>query len=322
MKYYDFIEKQPTISKLVVIEGIERLFADRALAIIEERLLAPAERDLNVDRFTATELDSFGNIEAALAAMPFLASTRVIVVRGAHELRAQGRRDLLAVTQTVPEGNVLVIEDLVSPNSKRPEPLGKQLGRTALRIDTTPTADARERFVRETLTQLGTKAEPAVVATLVQSDTDLMAVRTDLEKLALLGATITLEDLLRESLVTDDAKAYQYASALLEGRTADALSIAYDMLGNDPRGAAIPLIAALATEYNLVWELARNGGELPPRHRWRERMLRPAAKRLGERRARLGYERAVRGFEAIVTGRAEDPRAVVVMLTAAAGLTA
>jgi len=318
VKYYDFIEKRPALSKLVVIEGIERLFADRALSAIEERLFSPAERELNVDRFNATELESFGNVEAAVAAMPFLATTRLVVVRGAHELRAQPRRDLLAVAQTVPDGNVLVLEDLVSPNSKRPEPLAKLLGRAALRIDTTPTADVRERFVRETLAELGAQAEPAVIATLAQSDTDLLAVRTDLEKLALLSATITIEDLLRESLVTDDAKAYQYASALLEGRTADALTIAYDMLGNDPRGAAIPLIAALATEYNLVWELARNGGELPARHRWRERMLRPAARRLGERRARLGFERAVRGFEAIVTGRAEDPRAVVVLLTAAA----
>ncbi len=43
--------------------------------------------------------------------------------------------------QRVPDGNVLVIEDLVSPASKRPEPLAKALGRAALadRYD----ADAR-----------------------------------------------------------------------------------------------------------------------------------------------------------------------------------
>ena len=33
--------------------------------------------------------------------------------------------------------------------------------------------------------------------------------------------------------------------------------------------------------------------------------------------ARLGFERAVRGFEAVVTGRADDPRVVVEMATAA-----
>ena len=89
------------------------------------------------------------------------------------------------------------------------------------------------------------------------------------------------------------------------------------MFAADARGAAVPLLAALAAEYALVWELARPGGTLPPRARWRERELRGVARRLGERRARLGFERAVRGFEAVVTGRADDPRVVVELATAA-----
>jgi len=49
--------------------------------------------------------------------------------------------------------------------------------------------------------------------------------------------------------------------------------------------------------------------------RWRERVLRPVAQRVGERRARVAYERAVSGVEAIVTGKAgndpDDHRALV-----------
>jgi len=71
------------------------------------------------------------------------------------------------------------------------------------------------------------------------------------------------------------------------------------------------------TELRVESILAK-GAALPARARWRESKLRPIAAKLGERRARLGYERAVRGFEAIVTGRAEDPRAVVEMLAAIA----
>jgi hypothetical protein len=63
--------------------------------------------------------------------------------------------------------------------------------------------------------------------------------------------------------------------------------------------------------------LARpNGGPLPGRHAWRERALRVVARRIGERRARYGYEQAVRGFEAVVTGRIDDPRAMIELLTA------
>ncbi len=299
-----------------MVEGVERLFAERALAAIVERRLDPSERDLNLERLVATELDSFGRVEAAVAALPFLGNARVVIVRGAHELRADPRRALLAAAERVPEGNTLVIEDLVSPASKRPEPLGKLLGRAALRIDTTPAADARERFVRATLAELQARAEPAAIAALVDGSGDLGAVRTDLEKLSLSGTPISLEDVLRESLTTDDVRAYQFASAVVGGRAGDALTLAAELFGSDPRGAAIPLLAALAAEYGLVWELARPGGSLPAKARWRERELRTAARRLGERRARVGFERAVRGFEAIVTGRADDPRLVVELATA------
>ncbi len=318
MKFYDFLDKAPPIGRLVVVEGVEQLFAERAIAAVVERTLRPEERDLNLDRFVATELASFAPVEAAVAALPFLGSARVVVVKGAHELRAEPRRALLAVAERVPEGNTLLIEDRVSPSSKRPEPLAKSLGRAALRIDTSPTADARERFVRETLAALGVKAEPAALAALLGGEADLAGLRTDLEKLALSGTTIGLDDVLRETLVTSDVRAYRYAAAAVAGRAAEALALAHELFSTDPRGAAVPLLAALAAEYGLVWEAARPGGQLPARALWRERELRPVARRLGERRARLGFERAVRGFEAIVTGRADDPRTVIDLATAAA----
>jgi DNA polymerase III delta subunit len=240
-----------------------------------------------------------------------------VIVRGAHELRADPRRALIAVGEAVPEGNTLVIEDLISPASKRPEPIAKILGRTALRIDTSPTADVRERFVRESLEELGATIEAAALAALGRSEADLGAIRTDLGKLALAGPKITLADVMRESLVTEDVRAWQFAGAAAAGRASEALGLANEMFAGDPRGAAVPLLAALAQEYALIWELARPDGELPARARWRERDLRAVARRLGERRAKLGFERAVRGFEAVVTGRADDPRIVLEIATAA-----
>jgi DNA polymerase III delta subunit len=317
MKFYEFVDKHPAIGKLVVIEGVERLFAERALAAVIEATLPPEERDLNLDRFVATEVASFGAVEAAVSAFPFLGTRRVVVVRGAHDLRVDPRRALLKVAECVPEGNTLVIEDLVSPASKRPEPLAKLLGRAALRIDTTATADARDRFVRETLAEIGATADASAIRALVDGDADLAGMRTDIEKLALGGAKITIDDVRRETLVTEDVRAYQYASAAVAGRAREALALAHEMFASDPRGAAVPLLSALAVEYGLVWELARPGGSVPAKARWRERDLRAVARALGERRAKLGFERAVRGFEAVVTGRADDPRVVVDLATAA-----
>jgi hypothetical protein len=93
------------------------------------------------------------------------------------------------------------------------------------------------------------------------------------------------------------------------------MQIAHEMFAND-RNAAVPLIYALATECGYLWELAREGGAIPARIRWRERVLRPIASRVGEQRARRAFERAVSAFDSIVTGKVEDPELVVDMLTA------
>ncbi len=319
MKAYEFFDKSPKIGTLVVIEGTERVLAERVLEVLMDRLL-PEMRELNLERIPASEWSDAGRVREAVQAMPFLAERRVVVVADAQALKAQARRDLLEVAQNLPDGNTLVILDLVPARSQRPQPLGAQLGRAALRIDTTASEETRTRYITELLATLGATAEPRVVSELARSEAELAAVRNDLEKLALGGRKITFKDLESESLAIEDPKAYLYASALVEGKTAQALAIAHELFANDPRGAAIPLLSALATECGFLWELARPGGALPARARWRERALRPLAGRVGERRARIAYERAVRGVESIVTGSAgndpEDHRTLVERITA------
>jgi DNA polymerase III delta subunit len=315
LKFYDFVDKEPAIAKLVIVEGTERVLADRALEILLDRLLPPDVRDLNLDRISPDDVGDASRVREAVQAMPFLAERRVVVVTDSQTLRAQPRRDLWDAAQAVPDGNTLILMDLLSPRSERPKAFGAQAGRAAMRIDTTAGEEARERFVTETLERLGAKAEPRAIDELARSEADLAAVRNDLEKLALLGKKISVADLERESLSIEDPKAYKYASALVEGRMAEALGIANDFFSSDPRGAAIPLLSALATECGFLWEMARAGGELPSRAKWRERALRPLAQRVGERRARVAYERAVGGVESIVTGKAgndpDDHRALV-----------
>jgi DNA polymerase III delta subunit len=315
VKFYDFVDKAPSIGKLVIIEGTERVLADRALELVIDRVLPPDMRDMNLERFPASQLDGAGRVREAVQAMPFLASSRVIAVTDAQTLKAAMRRELWDAAQNVPDGNTLVICDLLSPRSKRPEPFGALAGRSALRIDTMSGEDARARFIEETLQALGASADVRVVDTLARSEADLASVRNDLQKLAIAGKNITYKDLETESLSVEDPKAYQYAGALVEGRVGEALGIARELFGSD-RGAAVPLIYALATECLMLWELARPGGEIPARIRWRERALRPIASRIGEARARRAYERAVAAFDSVVTGHVEDPELAVELLTA------
>jgi DNA polymerase III delta subunit len=320
VKFYDFVDKQPKVDKLVIVEGTERVLAEHALDVLLDRLLPPDMRDLNLERVPSSEWSDAGRVREAVQAMPFLADRRVVVVTDAQALKAQPRRDLWDVAQAVPDGNTLIIMDLLSPKSQRPQPFGALAGRAALRIDTTASEETRTRFIMETLEDLRVIAEPRAINELARSESDLASVRNDLQKLALGGKKITYKDLEQESLAIEDPKAYKYASALVEGKIADAMAIAHEFFANDPRSAAMPLLSALATECGYLWELARDGGQLPARAKWRERALRPIASRIGERRARVAYERAVRGMEAIVTGQAgndpDDQRTLVERITA------
>ncbi|HEY9179791.1 MAG TPA: hypothetical protein VIO32_03665 [Candidatus Baltobacteraceae bacterium] len=315
MKFYDFVDKKPSVAKLVIIEGTERVLAERALDLVVERVLPADVRDMNLERFPASQIESASRIREAVQAMPFLASSRVVVITDAQTLKTAMRREIWDVAENVPDGNTLVICDLLSPRSKRPEPFGAMAGPGALRIDTTSNEDARERFIQETLSELGASAEARVVDSLARSQADLASVRNDLQKLAIAGKKIAYKDFEQESLSVEDPKAYQYAGALVEGRVDAALGIARELFSSD-RNAAVPLIYALATECQMLWELARPGGEIPARVRWRERALRPIASRVGEARARRAYERAIAAFDSIVTGKIEDPELAVELLTA------
>lgn len=315
MKFYDFVDKRPAIGKLVIIEGVERLLAERALDLVTDRVLPAETRDLNLDCFPASQIEDTGRLREAVQAMPFLASSRLIVITEAQTLKTAIRRDIWIVAESVPEGNTLVICDLLSPRAKRPEPFGAIAGRAALRIDTTANEDTRILFIEETLKELKATAEPRVIAELARSAADLGAVRTDLQKLALAGRKITYKDLEGETLSIEDPKAYKYAGALIEGRVGEALEIARELFASD-RGAGVPLVYAAATECGLLWELAREGGEVPARLRWRAGVLRPIARRVGEARARRAFERAVGALDAIVTGRIDDPELAVELLTA------
>src|SRR5205823_2940137 len=154
---------QPAIGKLAIIEGTERVLADRALEIVVDRVLPDETRDLNLDRFPASDLDDTSRLREAVQAMPFLAASRLIVITDAQTLKTAIRRDVWSVAEAVPEGNTLVLCDLLSPRAQRPEPFGAMAGRTALRIDTSANDSVRARFIEETLKELKTTAEPRVI---------------------------------------------------------------------------------------------------------------------------------------------------------------
>ncbi len=319
MKYYEFIDREPPIDRVVVIEGEERVLADAAIDLVLDRVLEVELRDLNLTRFSAETLAEVTQVREALAAMPFLAERRVVVVTDAQTLRASTRESFAAVLKDVPQGNTLIVSDLVKPLGRSPVPMGRMAGRDALRIDTTATQGTRTRFIEETLKRVGAAAERRVIEELARSEADLAAIRNDLEKLALSHKNITHKALEGEALTIKDPKLYVYSQATVEGQTAKALAVAHEVFATDPRRAAMGLLRELAIECRYVWALTHGVSELPENRAWRARTLEPLARRIGERRARRAYERVVHAMEAIVTGGAgsgpDDERTLIDRMT-------
>jgi DNA polymerase III delta subunit len=321
MKYNDFVASQSVLPTLVIIEGTERLLAQNVLAMLADRVIADGDRSLNCERIDILEPGSLGRIEAAAAAFAFLAPARLVVVTNVHEIKTEDRRAFWKMAQTIRPGNVVVIEDLVPPTSKRPEPLSKSAGKNALVIDTTVTAAMRTQFALDTLREMNVIADELVPETLGHSERDLHSIREDLRKLALLGRKITVSDVLAECVNSTESKTFEFAGMLIEGRKRAALNLADELL-SDNRSAAIPMLYSLATEYLTIWEMTRTGGVVPPKQRWRQKSLSAFANQIGERRAKLGIERAVKGFEAVVTGKVDDARTVIMLCIDVHPLTA
>lgn len=315
MKYYDFLDKSPKIGRVVVVEGDERPLIDSAIERVTLTLVPEDLQALNVERFSAPALESFSVVEAALSAMPFLAQARVVVVRDCGQLNAKARETLWSVSTRIPEGNTLILEDRPPSGKRAPAAFGKG-ARTVLRVDCDADPATRERFARELVERLGVTVEPRLIGIIASGKSELAALQTDLEKLAIGSGKITLADFERETIAVSDAKAYKYASALADGNVRAAMDIAAEVFENDARDAAIPMLYALATEYSAMWEAGREGGEIPARLRWKERALKASARRIGVSGARTGYELVVGAFEAIVTGKVAEPRLVLEMLTA------
>ncbi len=209
-------------------------------------------------------------------------------------MRAQPRRDLWEVAQSVPEGNTLILLDLLAPREQRAAIL-RRAGRTLRPCASTrpPAKRLARASSRKRWNGSNVKADARVVDELARSSAELAAVRNDLEKLALAGKKITLKDLRARSACR--SKTRKHTDMRARSPKGESTTRSRSRTSFSPTSRAMrqcPLLSALATECLCLWELSRSGGELPARSRWRERVLRPIAQRVGERRARVAYERA------------------------------
>ena len=264
LKFYDFLDKEPPIGNLVVIEGTERVLADRAFEVILDRLLAAGGARPEPHPFCRGEPHRSGArprggagyavsgraarrrrhryANDALGAAPRSLGRRAKRAGGEHARAARSAFAALAAAGA----------------------FGALAGRTALRIDTTAGEDDA-RAVRRRDACSGCGARPTRA-----SSTSWRAAKPTSRRCA----TISRSSRSRASESrsrTSSAKRWRsriqrHTSTRArwpKGGSPRRSPSRTNPSANDPRNAAIPLLSALATECNYLWELARPGGELP-----------------------------------------------------------
>ncbi len=174
--------------RVYLLYGDDEVAQSEFLHRLKERLGDSATASLNVQAFEAEGLD-LALLEAACAALPFLASRRLVVLRRPsallHSEGKQGRR-LMALLDSLPPTTALV---LLEPGDLRDDsPLRRWAEANPeaafVRALSIPRGEAFTRWLVQRCQAMGGQIEPAAAALLAQSVSDDPALALkELEKL-------------------------------------------------------------------------------------------------------------------------------------------
>ncbi|MBV8365197.1 MAG: hypothetical protein JO194_01740 [Candidatus Eremiobacteraeota bacterium] len=329
MGYLDFIADPPADPpRLIVVAGKEPALADDVL----ERLVAAALPDeslraLNADVIDAREASDFSAIAEKSAALPFLASRRVVIVRGTIDLKKEQRDEIAAAAALVPAGALLIVDHSgkpARPQGRKPADEAAAFAKAlpdSLLIDVTLNAAACERYIQMHAQRLGIEVDPGAAAALASVE-NVTEIKNALELLSLVKKHISEDDVREYALPSGDAKFWDLAGAINDGQAEHALRLARELVA-DPGDAIGPLVW-LAAEQQMIWEL-RHGARAAEyaaatgQNTWRVSKLLGAGRGLSSKELKERVDVTMAALERSLTGRRQPDQAleeVIVRLTA------
>ena len=307
----DFVDAVPQkVPSLVVLFGKEHLLADRAVrAIVEATLPDETLRDLNVDTLDAAHVENAGDIAGRAAALPFLATRRLVIVRGTIDLKKDDRDEILNGCRDVPEHAIVVIDHSgrpARPQGRKPKDEANAIAaatKGSLLLDCTLDTAGCARFIDRLAQTLGVKID-ADARSLLASTQDVSEIQNGVERLALTTKHIRLADVRDYAVSAAEAKLWDLGDAVNARDVGRALRIARDLEPN-----AGPL-TWLAGDAQVLWELssgtrADEYARATGLNAWRIGKLGGAARRIPPTVARRNVDITMKALEYCVTGRRE-----------------
>ncbi len=247
---------------LIVIAGKEHMLADEVLRrIVEATLPDESLRPLNVDTLDAATTDNYSTLSEKLSALPFLASRRIVTIRGTAELRNDDRIALRDAIPDIGDEALLVIDDSGEPKPQRgkaPKDKVDSAGfasraQGSLLINTTLETPERERYIEDYSKSIGVTVEVGARRYLAAFES-AYEIRNALDRLALIAKKITKSAAEEYVKPPGDPKLWDLGNAVGRADLHGALRLSHEMVAK-PEDATGPLIW-LAGDAQIAWELA------------------------------------------------------------------
>lgn len=296
---------------LVVLFGKEHLLADEAVrTIVAATIPDESLRDLNVDVVDAVTVENSGEIAGRLAALPFLAHHRLVVVRGSIDLKKDDRDIIADACRDVPEHAVLVIDHSGKPGrpqGRRPKDEAAQFGagtRGSLVLECALDPTACARYIDDYVAGLGIAIDAEARNALAATE-DVSEIKNALDHLALSLKRIRVADVRDYAVSPQDSKLWDLADAVNSRDVDKALRLARDHADN-PIGP----LTWLAGDAQVIWELSAGArsddyARATGQNAWRIGKLIGAARSVRPDRARRNVDITMKALEYCLTGQRE-----------------
>lgn len=242
--------RKPSGGPVYLVVGEEAWLRRRAVERIVASHLSPEQRELNLDRLDAGDVD-VEEILVRLDTVPFFGNSRVVVVRGVEQLHAAAQERLGAYLESGLPASVLVLEAASLDRRRR---LWSVLQRIAEVVETAP-LDSRQAAawvtarVREAGKRIPGEAARALVAV---AGADLSALEGEVDKLLSYTAdraTVELADVEAVAAHGAEVSVFALTDAVAQQDLRSALRVLHHLM---ERESPVGLVALLASHFRAL----------------------------------------------------------------------
>lgn len=242
---------------LYLLYGEERYFVDRLQALALEKVVAPDERDFNLDILYGRETEAAAALSAC-ASFPMMAERRLVVIRDFDEMEGNERFKAYAEQPNPTAVVILVAGDRVN-RSKHPY---RAIAEHGVAAEFKRLYDREmPRWLEKDVAERGLSIRPDAVRMLAEYvGTNLQQAATEIGKLvAFVGdrTTIEADDVVQASGQTREFNVFELQKSVSERRYPDAMRIAERLLqqASNGRGEALMIVAVLTSFFSKLWVL-------------------------------------------------------------------